>query len=221
MARPAKFTLAEIRREALALVDRDGLAGLTMRGLAAALKTGPMTLYNYVDGKESLEELVVDAVASEVPPVAVTSDWAADLTAAATGLWATVRLHPAVIPLVLTRRTSTSASLRPAEDIASALARSGRTGFDLLVAFRAVMGFVMGIAQAELAGPLTSHIDPRQEATDLASIAGEANPTLAQLSQLAGEDARREFDEGLRILVLGLARQRAPEGGSPENRTQG
>ncbi|MGI3198681.1 hypothetical protein ACRJ4W_08825 [Streptomyces sp. GLT-R25] len=79
----------------------------------------------------------------------------------------------------------------------------------------------MGIAQAELAGPLTRHIDPRQEATDLASIAGEANPTLAQLSQLAGEDARREFDEGLRILVLGLARERAPEGGSPENRTQG
>ena len=75
MARPAKFTLAQIQREALALVDRDGLAGLTMRSLAAALHTGPMTLYNYVDGREALEELVVDAVAAEAPPVSVSSDW--------------------------------------------------------------------------------------------------------------------------------------------------
>lgn len=205
MARPAKLTLAQIQREALTLVDREGLAGLTMRSLAAALHTGPMTLYNYLDGREALEELVVDAVAAEVPPVAATSDWVADLTAAATGLWATVRLHPAVIPLVLTRRTSTSASLRPAEEIASALARSGLSGFDLLVAFRAVMGFVMGIAQAELAGPLTGYLDPRHEATDLAGIAGEAHPTLAQLSRLAGEDPRREFTEGIRALVRGLA----------------
>ena len=208
MARPAKFTLAQIQREALALVDRDGLAGLTMRSLAAALHTGPMTLYNYVDGREALEELVVDAVAAEAPPVSVSSDWAADLTASATGLWETVRLHPAVIPLVLTRRTSTSASLRPAEEIANALARSGLTGFDLLVAFRAVMAFVMGIAQAELAGPLTGYVDPRREAADLASTAGRANPTLAQLSQLAGEDPRREFTDGLQALVKGLT----PEG---------
>ncbi len=204
MARPAKFTLAQIQSEALAIVDRDGLPGLTMRSLAASLRTGPMTLYNYLDGRDALEELVVDAVASEVPLLEQTDDWVADVTATATVLWAAVRLHPATIPLVLTRRTSSSASLAPVEALASALARSGLEGFALLVAFRAVMGFVMGIAQAELAGPLSPQHDPRQAAEDIAAVAGEANPTLARLALVAGQDPEREFREGLDLVLAGV-----------------
>ena len=36
-----------------------------MRALAAALGTGPMTMYNYVSDKEGLEELVVAAVVAD------------------------------------------------------------------------------------------------------------------------------------------------------------
>jgi AcrR family transcriptional regulator len=204
VGRPAKFTLAQIQSAALTIVDRDGLAGLTMRSLATALETGPMTLYNYLNGRDGLEELVVDAVAAQVPVVAPTDDWAADVTATATVLWAAVRRHPATIPLVLTRRTSSGASLAPVEAMAAALARSGLDGFALLVAFRAVMGFVMGIAQAELAGPLSPQHDPRQAAQDMATIAGEANPTLARLTQVAGKDPEREFREGLNVVLAGL-----------------
>jgi AcrR family transcriptional regulator len=52
----ARYTLDDIRSEALRLVDRDGLAALNMRSLATALGTGPMTLYNYVRDREGLEE---------------------------------------------------------------------------------------------------------------------------------------------------------------------
>ncbi|MYV57097.1 TetR/AcrR family transcriptional regulator, partial [Streptomyces sp. SID3212] len=83
----ARFTVAEIQQQALAIVDRDGLAGLSMRSLAAALRTGPMTLYNYVKDREALEELVVDAVAAQVDLPEPTDDWAADTRAAAAALW--------------------------------------------------------------------------------------------------------------------------------------
>ena len=55
----ARFTTDEIAAAALGIVDAQGLSALSMRSLAAALGTGPMTVYNYVPDKEGLEELVV------------------------------------------------------------------------------------------------------------------------------------------------------------------
>jgi AcrR family transcriptional regulator len=52
----AKFTADQIAATALRIVDESGVAALSMRTLAAALGTGPMTLYNYVSDKEGLEE---------------------------------------------------------------------------------------------------------------------------------------------------------------------
>ena len=75
----ARFTTDEIASAALRIVDESGLGGLSMRSLAAALGTGPMTMYNYVADKEGLEELVVAAVAADIVVPESTDDWAADV----------------------------------------------------------------------------------------------------------------------------------------------
>ena len=62
----ARFTTDEIAAAALGIVDAEGVSALSMRSLAAALGTGPMTVYNYVPDKEGLEELVVAAVVAQV-----------------------------------------------------------------------------------------------------------------------------------------------------------
>ena len=62
----ARFTVDEIAAAALRIVDDQGLNALSMRALAAALGTGPMTVYNYVTDKTGLEELVVAAVVAEI-----------------------------------------------------------------------------------------------------------------------------------------------------------
>ncbi|MFI6082043.1 TetR/AcrR family transcriptional regulator C-terminal domain-containing protein [Streptomyces sp. NPDC051217] len=200
----ARFTLAEIQQQALAIVDRDGLAGLSMRSLAGALETGPMTLYNYVKGRGELEELVVGAVAARVDMPAPTDDWHADTRAAATALWRTVRAHPAAMPLVLTRRTSSPAGLAPAEGLASALARSGLDGADLLAAFRTVMAFVMGLAQAELAGPLAPEGAADAEAHRVGALTEGALPALFRLASIGAEYADEEFDRGLALVLMGI-----------------
>ncbi|WP_229925107.1 TetR/AcrR family transcriptional regulator C-terminal domain-containing protein [Streptomyces sulfonofaciens] len=101
-------------------------------------------------------------MAARVDTAEPTDDWLADVRAAATALYRAVREHPAAVPLVLTRRTSSPAALAPAEALAAALARGGLDGPDLPAAFRAVMAFVMGVAQAELAGPLAPGGDAAQ-----------------------------------------------------------
>jgi AcrR family transcriptional regulator len=75
MAPRPKFTRAQLQEAALALVDEQGLAALSMRTLAGALGTGPMTLYNYVKDRDELDALVVEAVLSEVKTARPRGDW--------------------------------------------------------------------------------------------------------------------------------------------------
>ena len=203
MAPKAKFTRAQLQEAALALVDAEGLAALSMRTLAAALGTGPMTLYNYVKDRDELDALVVEAVLAEVKSSRPRDDWQAEVRAIVEATWRTVRRHPNVIPLLLTRRTLHETTLQWAEGLLEALARSGRSDTDLLVAFRTVSGFVMGLAQAQLAGtPASDHPDvARAQALPEALY-----PRLIEIAKAAtrlGPD--REFGAGLDIVMAGLA----------------
>lgn len=209
MPAPRKFTDERLRAAALALVDERGLAALTMRNLAAALGTGAMTIYNYVEGRDGLEALLVDAVMAEVPRLAgePTEDWRADLRRHAEAHWRAVRAHPDVIPLILTRRSLDPATLEGGERMLDALARGGRSGAELLVAFRAVSGFVMGFAQAELAGPLSVARD-EDAAAVIARMRAKPRDRFPRLVEIATAAARsspeEEFHAGLDIIIAGL-----------------
>src|SRR4051812_33640224 len=50
---------------ALAIVDEDGLEGLSMRRVAERLDTGPASLYTHVANRDELTELVYDRVLTE------------------------------------------------------------------------------------------------------------------------------------------------------------
>jgi AcrR family transcriptional regulator len=60
-----------IVKEALALLTREGLEGMSIRRVAAALDTGPASLYVYVESLDELRALVLDralaAVKTEAP----------------------------------------------------------------------------------------------------------------------------------------------------------
>jgi len=218
MARPRKFSRARLQQAALALVDRDGLAGLSMRALAARLETGAMTIYTHVGSREELDLLVVDAVVGAARwPRRPRPDWRDEVRDVATAAWRAVRAHPEAIPLILVRRTRSAAALGVAEALLAALARSGRSRRRLLVAFRAVSALVMGFAQAELAGPLSRRAGEPAGAVvrRVRALPREAFPRLIEIAAAAAtSDAESEFRHGLDLLLAGLAasgtRARAP-----------
>lgn len=200
----AKFTTDEIADAALAIVDEAGLAALSMRALAAALGTGPMTMYNYVAGKEGLEELVVAAVVADVSVPAPTDDWKHDVHSIATEMWRGVRAHPAAIPLVLTRRMASATGFAIVDGLVAALSRAELTDVDRLAAFHAVLGLVTGAAQSELAGPLTGAA--AEAAQRIGVVAGAEYPHVAALSKVAAHTSvDDDFDHGLRMLLDGIA----------------
>jgi AcrR family transcriptional regulator len=214
MGRPAKFTHSLLQAAALALVDREGLAGLSMRALASELGTGAMTLYNYVSQREDIDLLVVEAVIGEARwPLLDYARWQDEVRAIATALWQAVRAHPHAIPLILTRRSRSPAVFEVTEAMLRALARSGRSGQGLLVAFRAVSGLITGLAQAELAGPLALQAAESAELT-IARFRALPLDRFAHLIDIANaaadSTADSEFRASLDLLLAGLS---AADGG--------
>lgn len=200
----ARFTVDEIATAALRIVDDSGPAALSMRALASALGTGPMTMYNYVADKEALEELVVAAVVAEIVVPEATDDWQRDVHTIAIAMWHGVRAHRAAIPLVLVRRMSSATGFAIADALVAALGRAGLSDPDRLSAFHAVMGLVFGSAQAALAGPLTG--DAPEAATQIGSVAGAEFPHIEALSRVAaGTSVTDDFEGGLRMLIDGIA----------------
>jgi AcrR family transcriptional regulator len=209
MGRPAKFTQQQLQAAALALVDEQGLAGLSMRALASALGTGAMTLYNYINERADLEILVVEAVIAEARwSPAGQGEWRDEVQAIATAMWRAVRAHPHTIPLILTRRSRSPAVLEVAEAMLHALARSGLSGHSLLIAFRSVSALVMGFAQAELAGPLALQSGESAKATiaRFRALPSDRYPRLIEIANAAAtSEAESEFRGGLDLLLEGLA----------------
>ncbi|GLY03811.1 MULTISPECIES: TetR/AcrR family transcriptional regulator [Actinoplanes] len=64
VGRPAERSRAEVTAAAITLADREGLAAVSMRRIAAELNTGAASLYRYVDSRDDLLDLMTDEVAA-------------------------------------------------------------------------------------------------------------------------------------------------------------
>ncbi|MGB8380782.1 MAG: helix-turn-helix domain-containing protein, partial [Dermatophilaceae bacterium] len=65
-ARKEPLSAARIVRAALDLVAAEGFEALTMRRVAAALDTGPASLYAHVVNKADLDELLIGYLCSQI-----------------------------------------------------------------------------------------------------------------------------------------------------------
>ena len=84
-----------IVREAIVMLDAEGIEALSMRKLGARLNAGATSLYRHVATKDELMELAVDEVFAEIDGrTADGADWRAAVTAAAGGFRATTLRHP-------------------------------------------------------------------------------------------------------------------------------
>ncbi|MCW3818820.1 TetR/AcrR family transcriptional regulator [Micromonospora sp. DR5-3] len=64
VGRPAERSRAEVTAAAITLADREGLAAVSMRRVAAQLGTGAASLYRYVASRDDLLDLMADEVAA-------------------------------------------------------------------------------------------------------------------------------------------------------------
>jgi AcrR family transcriptional regulator len=141
---------AAIAAAAIALADAEGLAGVSMRKVAASLGAGTMSLYNYVPKKEQLFDLMLDAVTGEWRlPDTPSGDPRADLIGYAQQGLLAMRRHPWVPGLVLTRPSIGPNSLRCIEYFLAVMAESDQAAETKMESFAILNSSICTFAQWE------------------------------------------------------------------------
>ena len=119
---PTPLSRAVVLETALEIVDRDGVAGLSMRRLAGALDRDPMTLYRYAANKAALLDGVAELVLEQLVVDTNDDDWRSQLRERGAQPTGGIALaHPHVVPLLVTRPAGHPAwHLRPLRNAAPA-----------------------------------------------------------------------------------------------------
>jgi TetR/AcrR family tetracycline transcriptional repressor len=209
----------EIVDAAVAMVDEQGLAGLSLRALAGRLGVSAPTLYWHVRDKRHLLDLVGERVLadfvpgerSEPRPGEEVADWLADV---ARQQRAAMRAHRDS-PLVVAGNRPTAEALPGIERTLRVLVAEGLEPGEAVRVLTALGSFVVGevleeqaaAERSEPAGTDPAGTDPRP-----ADWAERWPCTAAATATVGGDDER--FEEGLALMLDGLrARLAARRGG--------
>ena len=216
---PERPSLGPLSRErivtaAMTLADGEGLEAVSIRKVAGVLDVGPMRLYRYVDTKEELLELMVDAVYAEIPAPTGTS-WRAILRSYATGKREAVLAHEWFADLLGGRPKLGPSTLAHSESILSALrAAPDLDGVDAVMsAFEVLAVFVDGAVRKEV----TERRLERSTGQDKAEWQAAAGPYLERMlatgrypaldevvREATHHDAAAVFELGLDYLLDGI-----------------
>lgn len=202
MPRPRSLTPALLAKAALAVIERDGIASLSMRTVAQELGMGTMSLYRYVQSREQLEALVIDLALEELDlDVSRRKTWIEKATELAVRAHAVATAHPALAPLLLARRHASIHSLRWGEALLGVLAEAGFAGEHRVIAFRAIVAYVFGAVQLQQLGPLGG-----KGTAAIAALPREDFPLLAETARTARRiPPGAEFLSGLKLILRGIA----------------
>lgn len=183
--RPPGHSRAEITTAAITIADQEGLAGVSMRRVAAALSTGAASLYRYVDNRDDLLDLMSDATGAEYAYPAPTGDWLTDLLDLGAQAQGILRRHPWLASLVLTRPVLGPNGLALLEYFLATLAdhpASTSVKFDAFALFTATSALFV---HNELTGGASRQ--QRDAAYLRQALAGGSHPRLAALLEASAQ----------------------------------
>lgn len=207
---PAPLSRERIVRAAIELADADGLEAVSLRKVAGVLGVGPMRLYGYIDTKDELLDLMVDAVYAEITPAG--EDWRAALRAVAEATRTTVHRHEWLADLIGGRPSLGPHAMARGDAVISAL-----EGVDvdlIMPVVSAVDSYVIGAVRREIAerrAERATGMDQRawQAAYGpylVRTFAGGRYPSLARVVHDAAHfDADETFRIGLEFVLDGIA----------------
>lgn len=129
---------------ALALLDREGLDGLSMRKLGAALGVEAMSLYNHVANKDALLDGLHERILTGLEPPPSTRSWQTFARHQAHALHRALLAHPHAVPLFATRPAATPAAVARLEQYVTVLVGAGFKPMDALSIVQLVSQLVVG-----------------------------------------------------------------------------
>jgi AcrR family transcriptional regulator len=210
---------AAIVREAITMLDAEGIDALSMRKLGAALNAGATSLYRHVATKDELMELAVDEVVAEIKVLPAdrpdSPDWRAAAAETARSFRATALRHPWVASVL---GQAGLAYLGPnlmslSERLAALFTTAGFP--DPGGAIDVLLSYVIGMSTTEAAWLTTVARSGETEAAFLARLMPAAQQAAASYDHLSESYAAplpdpasvrdTKFANGLEVILDGLA----------------
>ncbi|GIE89099.1 TetR/AcrR family transcriptional regulator [Actinoplanes regularis] len=152
VGRPAERSRAEVTAAAIALADREGLAAVSMRRVAAELGTGAASLYRYVDSRDDLLDLMTDEVAAGYQLPAPDGPWLPQLLEVCRQGRSLMLRHGWLPELVLTRSALGPHGTDLLEHVLAVLAGHPADAGRKLEAFGVMSTLTAALALNELSG---------------------------------------------------------------------
>ncbi|MFD7029569.1 TetR/AcrR family transcriptional regulator [Streptomyces sp. NPDC059917] len=213
-----------IVREAVIMLDAEGIDALSMRKLGARLKAGATSLYRHVATKEELMELAVDEVCAEIrvpSPQRAREDWRAAVSEAALSFRGTALGHPWLASVLGQAGLAyLGPNLMSFSDRLAALFDAA--GFpEPSRAIDTVLGYVIGMSTTEAAWLTTVARSGETEAGFVARLMPAARVAVADREHLTeayapvegvdpAEIREVKFAYGLEVVLDGLALRLPP-----------
>ena len=212
------LTRERVLAGAIAVADAGGIGALTIRSLATELGVKPMTLYHHVSGKEAILDGIVDAIFEEIALPSDGAGWRSAMRERAISARGALRRHPWATTLMDSRRNPGPATLRHHDAVIGTLRRAGFTVPMAGHAYSLLDSYIYGFAVQEAALPYDPESDPEVPETFLERFRAEDYPYLIELTTehvlQPGYGYDREFEFGLEVVLDGIERLLAPDGGA-------
>ncbi|MES2059241.1 MAG: TetR/AcrR family transcriptional regulator [Pseudomonadota bacterium] len=139
-----------ITRTAITIADREGVAAVSMRRIAAEIGTGTSSLYRYFARKDDLLNLMVDGALAGGDSRS-SGDWRADMRQVAEGLRARFKDHPWLCSALAGKPTLGPNRMRTLEQSLSLLEATKLSLTERLTIIDTVASYVRGYVASEVA----------------------------------------------------------------------
>jgi TetR/AcrR family transcriptional regulator, tetracycline repressor protein len=207
-ARRTPLSRDRVLRTALDLVDREGVAALTMRRLGRELGVEAMSLYGYVESKADLIDGVVEQVFRQMSLIVPgPGRWQERLRRHVAAYRRALLDHPNVVRLVGRRPLSTEGI---AAFVDSALAELRAVGLDLATADR-VLGVIAGFTLGHVSEQVGDEVRSGSPPAPPGAVDPERFPHLAAVGEMKPTDFDQEFELGVDFIIGGIERLLAEE----------
>jgi AcrR family transcriptional regulator len=212
-ARREPITVDRILDTAFDLIRADGFDALTMRRVAAALDTGPASLYAHVRNKAELDDLLIGAICARVQlPAPDAGEWRAQIMDVCAQLRDEYLRFPGVSRAAFTALPMGIDTLRLSEGMFGILLAGGIEPKAAAWAIDAAFLYVSAYAlEASLRrGSPDDEVDERVRARDEIVDAFRGLPadrfpnTVAHADELTSGEGHERFDFTLGLLFRGL-----------------
>lgn len=206
----AKLSRDMIERAAFEVIEREGLAGFSMRKLAQALGCEAMSIYHHYASQAHLFEALVERLVGELEIPSRELPWRQRARAVMGDFRAVGRAHPAFAPFLVTYRMNSPKCLQWLDGVLGVFEDGGFGKERAARLFRAAGYYLMGAILDETAGyakgaSAVTVVDDQQLGRDFPNVAA-----AARYFSVAEFD--KTFDIGLDMLLDEMEREVAGNG---------